>query len=249
MHATSTGPTDAPAVLLLHGAGVAGWMWNSLRDRLASTHRVIVPDLPGHGRSAVDPYISHEATIEALRQLIRTEVPDRPLSVVGFSLGAQLAVLLASDASIPIARAAVVSAQATPLPFTRTTLALLGITAPLARRRWFAALQAKELFIPENLRGEYLRTSATVTRQTLVAAVGANLRFELPTGWSSFAGPSLVMVGSRERPAMIASARALHEALPASRLEIVDGCGHGIPFQRADWFDTRIADWLTEPAV
>ncbi|UOQ56143.1 alpha/beta fold hydrolase [Leucobacter allii] len=91
------GPVDAPPVLLLHGGGVAGWMWDSLRDELRADHRVLVPDLPGHGASAGAPYLSHDATIDDLARLLATHAPDRPSAVVGFSLGAQLAIRLASE--------------------------------------------------------------------------------------------------------------------------------------------------------
>jgi len=40
-----------PAVLLLHGLSVNGQMWKTLAPPLLSTHRVIIPDLRGHGES------------------------------------------------------------------------------------------------------------------------------------------------------------------------------------------------------
>ena len=40
--------------MLVHGWGVSGDIWGALAKRLAQHHRVIVPDLPGHGRSPWD---------------------------------------------------------------------------------------------------------------------------------------------------------------------------------------------------
>ena len=40
-----------PAVLLLHGYGDTGQMWAALAPQLAKNHTVIVPDLPGLGKS------------------------------------------------------------------------------------------------------------------------------------------------------------------------------------------------------
>lgn len=40
MHVMSFGRENAPPLLLLHGGGVAGWMWNSLRQRLEAAHTV-----------------------------------------------------------------------------------------------------------------------------------------------------------------------------------------------------------------
>ncbi|WP_354350755.1 alpha/beta hydrolase [Pseudarthrobacter sp. PvP090] len=52
------------------------------------------------------------------------------------------------------------------------------------------------------------------------------------------------MVGQRERRLMRDSAAAIHAALPGSDLEIVDGCGHGIPLQRPEWFNATVSAWL-----
>ncbi|MBH0081996.1 alpha/beta fold hydrolase [Salinibacterium sp. SWN167] len=241
MYVATSGPADAPPVLLLHGGGVAGWMWDSLRERLETDYRVIVPDLPGHGHSADEPYVSHAATVAALASLITT-----PVTVIGFSLGAQLAILLASHHPQLVTNAVIVSAQAKAMPFTGLTLAALGVSAPLARQRWFAKLQARELFVPPHQIEDYIETSAGVTKQSLLAAVGENMRFELPAEWSTFDGRVLVMAGTKERRLMHESAAAIHEAQPSSTLTLVEGCGHGIPLQRPDWFGDRVREWLTQ---
>ncbi|KQQ50549.1 alpha/beta fold hydrolase [Plantibacter sp. Leaf314] len=245
MFSTRSGLDDAAPVLLLHGGGVAGWMWDSLRGTLEPCHAVLVPDLPGHGRSAGESYVSHAETVAALSQLLVATVPGRPATVIGFSLGAQLAIRLASEHPELVSQVIVVSAQAQAMPFTNVTLRALGVAAPLARRRWFAKLQARELFIPPHLMAEYIRTSAGITKATLSAAVGDNLRFELPAGWSAFRGRALVMVGRRERRLMRDSADAIHAALPGSERSIIDGCGHGIPLPRPEWFDDRVLHWLS----
>lgn len=243
MYFSTSGPDEAPVVLLLHGGGVAGWMWDSLRASLEPRYRVLVPDLPGHGRSADADYTSHTDAVAALHQSLVTLGASR-VAVVGFSFGAQLAVHLASRHPELIDRVMVVSAQAKPLPFTALTLWTLGVAAPLARNRRFARLQARELFVPAHLMDDYLDTSARITKATLLAAVGENLRFRMPAAWPAFPGPTVVMVGSRERAVMRDSAALLHGARQGSVLEVVDGCGHGVPLQRPEWFNDRVATWL-----
>ena len=43
-----------PLLLLVHGLGATGELWNGLRDVLSARWpgRWVIPDLPGHGRSA-----------------------------------------------------------------------------------------------------------------------------------------------------------------------------------------------------
>ncbi|MDX2398360.1 alpha/beta fold hydrolase [Microbacterium algeriense] len=238
MHLDIPAPSGLRPLLLLHGGGVAGWMWDPVRAHLRGDHRILVPDLPGHGRSADEPYVSHAETVRELIRILERE--REPATVVGFSLGAQLAVLLAAERPDLVARVTAVSAQAVRMRGTRLTLALLSATAGLARKERFARAQARQLFIPEPLLEEYLRTSAAISRQTLIAAVSANLRFTPPDGWAHFPGPVTLVVGAAERGLLHRSAAALRAERPASTIIAVDGCGHGIPLQRPDWLAGHI---------
>lgn len=244
MHIAESGAAGKPPLLLLHGGGVAGWMWQPTIGHLGEQARVIVPDLPGHGGSATENYRSHAETCRALIEILEERAPQGAM-VVGFSLGAQLALLIASSRPDLVTDVVAVSAQTTPLPFPNLTLALLGATAPLARQAWFAKLQAKELFIPDELMNDYIRDSARISRRTLIASVGENIRFTLPAGWSQSTGPALVLVGGRERKLMLNSAKLTHEARRGSDIQTVDDCGHGIPLQRPQLFADILAGRLS----
>ena len=238
MHLETYGPHGGRPLLLIHGGGVAGWMWEPMRAHLDAGRRVLVPDLPGHGRSVDEDYISHAATVAALARVLEDE--GAPATVAGFSLGAQLAVRLAAERPDLVERAVVISAQAVPLRAARPTLALLGATAGLAKQKWFARLQAKQLFVPDDLLDDYVRTSAGISRETLLRSVEENLGFVPPTAWSAFPGSATILVGAGEKNLMKRSALALHTQLAHSTLEVVDGCGHGIPLQRPAWLAQRI---------
>ncbi|MFJ2550368.1 alpha/beta fold hydrolase [Microbacterium sp. NPDC087591] len=242
MHISTSGDAQSTPLLLLHGGGVAGWMWEPTRRHLTDDRRLLIPDLPGHGRSADQDYVSHDDTVHQLAAVLERE--ERPVAVAGFSLGAQLAVLLAARRPDLVDRVAVVSAQTVPLRAAGPMLTLLRVTAGLARREWFARLQASALFVPEDLLPRYVQTSAGISRDTLLHAVGDNIAFGVPDGWSGFPGPALILAGAQEKPLMKTSAALLHEALPQSILEIVEGCGHGIPLQQPAWFARRIEAWL-----
>ena len=68
---TDTGG-DGPAVIMLHGGGPgASGVSNYSRniDPLAKTHRVIVPDMPGYGRST--KHVDHSDPFGYLADMIR----------------------------------------------------------------------------------------------------------------------------------------------------------------------------------
>lgn len=238
MYVEKSGDEQGRRVLLLHGGGVGGWMWEPLREHLDSSIRLLVPDLPGHDRSAGEPYLSHE---NAVRELVRMlEAEPGPVAVVGFSLGAQLATLLAATRPDLVDSVVVISAQTKPTPAPGLTLALLRSTAGLARVDGFARLQAKELFVPANLIDDYLRASRATTTPNLIAVVGENIRFTIPEGWSAYPGRALILAGAREKRFMRSGAELLHAALPGASMEIVADAGHGIPLQRPRWLARRL---------
>ncbi|MGX5696509.1 alpha/beta fold hydrolase [Agromyces soli] len=219
-------------VLLLHGAGVGGWMWHPTLDRLGTGYRAIIPDLPGFGRSSSETYPGHAPVVAELAAHLRTAT-SRGAVVVGFSLGAQLALMLAAEAPTLVAGTVIVSAEVQPARFRRTTLALLKATAPLARRAWFARAQARALAIPSELLEDYVRDSGTTSAATLVRSVGENLAFRLPPEWARYSRPTEVLVGADERPIMRASA-ALIAGAGHRDARVIAGAGHDVPFTRPD---------------
>jgi pimeloyl-ACP methyl ester carboxylesterase len=96
---------DGRPLLLLHGLGVSGAVWQALARRLSPTWAPIAPDLPGHGESDPaapgDPGDSGgsggytpEALADAMAGLLDSLRIER-VPVVGHSLGALVALALA----------------------------------------------------------------------------------------------------------------------------------------------------------
>ncbi|WCN05168.1 alpha/beta fold hydrolase [Streptomyces sp. M92] len=83
---------DGSSVVLLHGQGEFGAVWIRVITDLARSHRVIVPDLPGHGESVVnDGRIDNETVLTWLGELIDQTCPGEPPVLVGHLLGGAIA--------------------------------------------------------------------------------------------------------------------------------------------------------------
>lgn len=82
-----------PTILLLHGSGAATHSWRDLLPRLARSHRVVAPDLPGHGftRVANPRTLSLPGMTEAVGDLV-TALGMPPDIIVGHSAGAAVAI-------------------------------------------------------------------------------------------------------------------------------------------------------------
>lgn len=87
---TDVGPADAPVVVLVHGIGTSERYFRSLTAELARDRRVLVPDLPGFGRSAKPRRVPR---VEDLADVVLTVLRHRGLEravLVGHSMGAQV---------------------------------------------------------------------------------------------------------------------------------------------------------------
>jgi pimeloyl-ACP methyl ester carboxylesterase len=90
------GSTGSP-ILLMHGLGTSGRVWGGGYDALAVGHRVVVPDLPGFGRSPWPPSrcrVDDHADAVA-RCLAELGLDDEPALVVAHSFGALVGLRLA----------------------------------------------------------------------------------------------------------------------------------------------------------
>ena len=101
---------DGPPVVLLHNSGEFAALWMRVIPDLVTTHRVVAPDLPGHGASGVpDGALSADRAIAWLGELIERACPSPP-AAVGHGLGGALAARFAVDHGDRLSRLVLVDA-------------------------------------------------------------------------------------------------------------------------------------------
>lgn len=114
--ATWDGPCAGPAFVCVHGLGGSHVNWSLLAPLLARHGSVHAPDLAGFG---LTPPAGRRATIEdnldLLAGFVRTVAPQRPVVLVGNSMGGLLSLLLAARRPRLVAGAVLV-APASPRP-------------------------------------------------------------------------------------------------------------------------------------
>ncbi len=99
-----------PPVVLLHGPGEYGAKWMRVIPELVTTHRVIAPDLPGHGASGlVDGEMGADRVLAWLGELIERTCSLRP-ALVGQILGGAIAARFASKRTDRLSRLVLVDA-------------------------------------------------------------------------------------------------------------------------------------------
>ena len=86
---------EGPPLILVHGLGGAASNWTELVPYLVGSHRLLVPDLPGHGGSAALPGVSGLEPFADRVAAVAEREGMLPAPVVGHSLGGMVVLRLA----------------------------------------------------------------------------------------------------------------------------------------------------------
>ncbi|GAA1792502.1 alpha/beta fold hydrolase [Nocardioides hankookensis] len=91
LHTTSLGE-NGPLVAFCHGLFGQGKNWTTIAKAVATDHRVLLVDMPHHGRS---PWRDHFDYVDVADQVAELFSADDPVALVGHSMGGKAAMVLA----------------------------------------------------------------------------------------------------------------------------------------------------------
>ena len=189
------GGSGEPVLLLLHGLGATGDVWQGWRPLLAQRWpgRWLAPDLPGHGGSPPLPSYTFDTVAAAVSGIVPVGVRT---VVLGHSLGGVVGLALASGA-FAVAVQAVIG---------------LGIkvawTAEELDRAQAAALRPPAWFTSrEEAAARYLRISGLAGLLNADPAVDAGLR-EQHGRWRLAMDPGVFAVGAPDMTQLLAQSQA-----------------------------------------
>ncbi|MFJ7405563.1 MULTISPECIES: alpha/beta fold hydrolase [unclassified Lysinibacillus] len=240
------GDKNAPLIVFLHGGGVSGWMWEKQIIYFAQHYHCIVPDLPGHGKNSDDTYFSMKQAAQKIIDLIEQVSNNRKITIIGFSLGAQIIVQLVSMRPNLIDIAVINSALVRPMPaFKKWIAPTIKLTSPLISNRTFSKIQAKTLYIPKEKFAQYYEESCRMSQRTLTTVLTENLSFSIPENFKHVKTSMLVLVGNKEKSIMKKSANDLVKSNANCKGMVVADIGHGISLANPALFNEIIDNWLS----
>lgn len=222
----AAGPEGAPAIVLVHGSVVSRKMWLPQLAGLSEAHRVVAPDLPGHGALAQQPF-TMEGAVSRLAGVIQREAGGRAI-VAGLSLGGFVSIELA--AARPDLVSGLVLSGCT-VNFTGVLGWYLNAAAALMRLGWLtqsrarAEAKTRRLFPPALADVAEAQLKEGVFPEALAPSLAALAGRAFSTALSAFPGPVLILNGERDRTARRGERRFLVES-PQATSQVIAGAGH-----------------------
>ncbi len=239
---------SGPPLLLIHGLMISGDMFEPIVAHLASGHRVIIPDLRGHGRSRglSSPYTA--ARLASDLSLLLDHLGIGSTRVLGYSQGGAIAQQFVLDYPMRCDRLVLACTYAFNMATFRERLEgrLVPFLVRLLGMRRFA-----KLVLSQGLKQVDTERSDWVTRliadqdaRLMIAAWRAAMAFDSRPRLAEITCPTLVIAASNDTAVPIHHARMLHEGIPGSRLVVIDGADHALVWARPDELTRALDEFL-----
>jgi pimeloyl-ACP methyl ester carboxylesterase len=230
LHFYEAGPVTGPPLLLVHGLGSRGEDWAGLIPTFAASgFHVYAPDLLGYGRSSrpdVDYSIAmEESVVLQFMDAMHLQKPD----VIGWSMGGWIAMRLALDHPERVDRLAVYDTAGTYFAAVLPP----GLFAPddlAGVQRLIDVLEPEPRVVPGFVAKDSLRKlqqNGWIVNRSLASMTSG--RYLLDFRLSSLKQPMLIMWGGSDHLIPPSVGEGIHQAIPHSVFEIVEGCGHLAP--------------------
>lgn len=257
LHIESRG-AGAP-LLMIHGWGVHGGIWDGVAVRLAQGFRVHCVDLPGCGASPGDTSYSLDGLARQLSEHWYAEHHDEPVALCGWSLGGQIALHWALLAPSQVSKLVLVSTtpsfvQRLDWQCAMATSVLQEFSASLLKDRRatlkrFAALQVHGSADERDLLVSLRAVLASRDEPSLVALQSGLdiLRdTDLRPVLSKVDQHALVVSGERDALIPCAASDYLAHGLPNAQLLKIMGAPHAPFLSHPDIFAKRLDVFLNE---
>jgi pimeloyl-ACP methyl ester carboxylesterase len=262
---------NGPALLLLHGIAGSSRTWRDVIPRLTDRFTVVAPDLMGHGQSEKpigDYSLGGFAT--GIRDLLEVLDIDRA-SVIGQSFGGGVAMQLAYQHPERCERLVLVDSGGLgrEVNWMLRVMALPGseylmpLVFPGFVRDWGDSLlrtitnRGVRLGRIAEMWSAYASLAEAESRQAFARTIkavidpGGQTISAMDRLYLASSTPTLIVWGDQDDIIPVSHAYSAHEAVPGSRLVIIEGVGHFPQIEAPEQFVDALVDFIdsTEPAA
>ena len=240
---------QGPALFLFHSLLSDRASFDAIVPVLSRSFRVIVPELPGFGRSqAVSGALADVA--DRMAEAVKEGAGGDEVAVLGNGYGGFVALQMAIRhpdiaSKLILADCGAAFSQTGREAFRNMAAAsmakgLAAITDVAMRRLFAPAFQDQHPDLMRDRREAFLKTDPEVFRAACAALAELDLRPEL----GKVNVPVLVLVGEHDEATPPPMSHELAAGLPNARLKIIPGCAHVPQLQSPEVFLDAIGDFL-----
>jgi pimeloyl-ACP methyl ester carboxylesterase len=247
------GAESAEGVPLVVGHGGQGaWShWIRNIDRLSQDRMLIVPDLPGHGDSAMPPSDDHRGISAAIAAGLREILGGRQADLAGFSFGGCVFAYFASYYPDLVHRLVLIGTGGLDTPHGPIALGrVAGLSGDERKAMLKANLLGLMLHHPEsadelaqhllvvNARNARLGNVADLVIPDRLLRILPEIRVQVDAIWGEF---------DRPHPDPEVQEAVIRRSHPGCDFRVIADAGHWAMYERPEAFEAALLDMLRQP--
>jgi pimeloyl-ACP methyl ester carboxylesterase len=239
-----SGGSGEPLVVVHHEIGNPGWL--PVYENLAATRRVVVPDLPGYGKSERPAWARDARDLAILTHLLLDRLALAKVDLLGLGFGGWVAAEMATMDQARFGRIVLINPYGLrprqgeymdQFLISHEEFVRAGFHDPAAFERQFGELPAIEQLEQWDVHREMT---------TRLAWKPYMFSHALPALLGEVRRPTLVIAGESDRIAPLDVARQYCERLPLASLEVMPATGHFAEMERPDEVAAHLTRFLAE---
>lgn len=232
-----------PVIMLLHGTNFVHCFSKQI-DFLSKDYCVIVPHLPGFGRNC-DAIFTTDLAVEQVAELAASI--GKPVTLVGFSLGAQLCLPLLCRHGELFNGAMMIS------PWLIKDNAEIekmmkqqSDNEKSMRSGIISGLNSLTAGLDKDERREHAEFCKNVSMRSILASIDNGILLADYPEYGQLNKPLAAICGIKEPTDTRKSVRALAQQNPHCTYDMWDGAGHNIPFKCASRLNKTIDEFMSK---
>jgi pimeloyl-ACP methyl ester carboxylesterase len=239
---------SGPPLLLVHGLMITGEMFGPVIDHFASRHRVIVPDLRGHGRSRALPPPYTASQIASDLSLLLDHLRVDSAAVLGYSHGGAIAQQFILDHPTQCTRLVLACTYAFNMAtfHERSEGYLTPFLINIVGMRRFAKLVISQGLkrISKERADWVLDLIANQDGRLMASAWRVAMEFDSRRRLAEITSPTLVVAASNDTAVPLYHAKMLHHGIKGSQLVVIDAADHALIWEHPDEFVRVVEEFL-----
>jgi pimeloyl-ACP methyl ester carboxylesterase len=197
-------------------------MWKAVTADLAEYHCIAV-DLPGHGGSADQPWVSIDDAANKVEEVIKDIPETTDIYVIGASLGGYVALQMMRAAPDRFKGAALSGIHAGGQPTSGIKRAASRLLVPFMKWSFFAKRNAASMGITD--KAGFAAEAKKADQASILSAADEVLEYTAPSDLDLIETPTLVVAGAKDQPMVLAALGTYRDANPVFKVATVDDFG------------------------